>query len=202
MNDFLHKLRKGQDYKRTGNDVRYINKSRYYDGNKNGSNDYRGKKNHAGSVRNKSHLTEEIFADIKESIQNIKESQKRLAEAEERRAIADERMADALELLVGTVGPLFGIQSDISEEHKQYPEPVHSNNDDCKASKMKNLVKTASGNDRDRVMDIITVMRSADKTYKEIAECLEKENLPTFSGRGNWHAQTVHRLCRQVCLSD
>jgi hypothetical protein len=40
-------------------------------------------------------------------------------------------------------------------------------------------------------------MRRRLKTYEEIAEFLEKENIPTFSKRGKWHAQTVHRLFQE-----
>ena len=45
-----------------------------------------------------------------------------------------------------------------------------------------------------KVRDIILKMRKRLKTYEEIAQFLEKENIPTFSKRGKWHAQTVHRL--------
>jgi hypothetical protein len=37
-------------------------------------------------------------------------------------------------------------------------------------------------------------MRKRLKTYDEIARFLEKEDIPTFTKRGRWHAQTVHRL--------
>jgi hypothetical protein len=37
-------------------------------------------------------------------------------------------------------------------------------------------------------------MREKNKTYEEIAQHLENEKIPTFTNRGNWHAQTVHRL--------
>ena len=31
-------------------------------------------------------------------------------------------------------------------------------------------------------------------TLEQVADYLTKNNIPTFSGRGRWHAQTIHRL--------
>ncbi len=36
--------------------------------------------------------------------------------------------------------------------------------------------------------------RKAGKKFEEIARWLEKHDYKTFSGRGTWHAQTIHRL--------
>lgn len=47
--------------------------------------------------------------------------------------------------------------------------------------------------------EVIAVMRSMRKegaTLLQIADYLKDKGIPTFSGRGEWHAQTVHRLCR------
>ncbi|MFO7886654.1 MAG: hypothetical protein R6U68_17725 [Desulfobacteraceae bacterium] len=48
---------------------------------------------------------------------------------------------------------------------------------------------------REEVMEIIYAMREKDKTFDEVAKYLVKIGQPTFSGRGEWHAQTIHRLC-------
>ena len=47
------------------------------------------------------------------------------------------------------------------------------------------------------VIDIIQEMRNSRCTFGEIAEELKSRGIPTFSGRGEWHAQTIHRLCRK-----
>ncbi len=47
------------------------------------------------------------------------------------------------------------------------------------------------------VIDIIQEMRNRRCTFGEIAEKLKNRGIPTFSGRGEWHAQTIHRLCRK-----
>jgi hypothetical protein len=44
-------------------------------------------------------------------------------------------------------------------------------------------------------------MRSSGETFDKIALYLENEKLPTFSNRGQWHAQTVHRLYQDHILS-
>ncbi len=48
---------------------------------------------------------------------------------------------------------------------------------------------------REEVMDIIDSMRKEGATYDQVAKRLVDLGQPTFSGRGEWHAQTIHRLC-------
>lgn len=50
---------------------------------------------------------------------------------------------------------------------------------------------------RDAVMDIIYTMRSEGATFDQVAARLIELGQPTFSGRGEWHAQTIHRLCNK-----
>lgn len=59
-------------------------------------------------------------------------------------------------------------------------------------------VKTkATEAQRARVLQILKKMYKEKATYNQIALRLEAENLPTFSGRGKWHAQTIHRLLKK-----
>ncbi len=55
----------------------------------------------------------------------------------------------------------------------------------------------ATDEDRTRALQIIKKMYQKEATYNQIALRLEEENLPTFSGRGKWHAQTIHRLLKK-----
>jgi hypothetical protein len=48
---------------------------------------------------------------------------------------------------------------------------------------------------RDAIMDIIQSMRKDGATFDQVAKRLVDLGQPTFSGRGEWHAQTIHRLC-------
>ena len=50
---------------------------------------------------------------------------------------------------------------------------------------------------KDEVLDIIKTMRKDRATFATIASYLKKKKIPTFSGRGEWHAQTIHRLCNK-----
>ena len=50
---------------------------------------------------------------------------------------------------------------------------------------------------RETVMDIIHTMRSEGATFDQVAARLIELKQPTFSGRGEWHAQTIHRLCNK-----
>ncbi|SMC94490.1 hypothetical protein SAMN02746065_11665 [Desulfocicer vacuolatum DSM 3385] len=50
---------------------------------------------------------------------------------------------------------------------------------------------------REEVMKIIETMREKGATFDQVATYLVSINQPTFSGRGEWHAQTVHRLCNR-----
>ncbi len=49
---------------------------------------------------------------------------------------------------------------------------------------------------KDDILSIIHNMRDQSATFSIIAEYLREKGIPTFSGRGEWHAQTIHRLCK------
>ena len=49
---------------------------------------------------------------------------------------------------------------------------------------------------KDDILTIIGAMRKKGATFATIATYLKKKGIPTFSGRGEWHAQTIHRLCK------
>ncbi|MCK5837288.1 MAG: hypothetical protein KAH09_08490 [Desulfobacula sp.] len=50
---------------------------------------------------------------------------------------------------------------------------------------------------REAVMDIVHTMRAEGATFDQVASRLVELGQPTFSGRGEWHAQTIHRLCNK-----
>ena len=47
---------------------------------------------------------------------------------------------------------------------------------------------------KEDVLKIIRTMRQDGATFAAIADYLKDNGIPTFSGRGQWHAQTIHRL--------
>lgn len=50
---------------------------------------------------------------------------------------------------------------------------------------------------KEEVIAMIKEMRKKKATFSDIAKRLDDEGIPTFSGRGEWHAQTIHRLCKR-----
>jgi len=46
------------------------------------------------------------------------------------------------------------------------------------------------------ILELIKNMRKEGHTFAVIADVLTEKKIPTFSGRGQWHAQTIHRLCK------
>jgi GrpB-like predicted nucleotidyltransferase (UPF0157 family) len=53
------------------------------------------------------------------------------------------------------------------------------------------------GLDRQDIIDMIGAMRKEQLSYEKIARTLAEQGVPTFSGKGAWHSQTVSRLCHQ-----
>lgn len=67
-----------------------------------------------------------------------------------------------------------------------------------KAQKLKAVRKSTARKEllsRDEVLKIVNGMREKGATFDQVAQHLVELGQPTFSGRGEWHAQTVHRLC-------
>jgi hypothetical protein len=51
-----------------------------------------------------------------------------------------------------------------------------------------------SGYTKEDILSMIRAMRKQGQTFSRIAQSLKEKKIPTFSGRGQWHAQTIHRL--------
>lgn len=51
---------------------------------------------------------------------------------------------------------------------------------------------------KDDIISTINRMRDQGATFATIAEYLRNKGIPTFSGRGQWHAQTIHRLFKLI----
>lgn len=200
MNDFLKSLRTKEKQRYERNNRKPYNNQ--YNGNQyNGNPQYKGneggnyKKGPGGGYR--SEETEKLMAalgqavpEIKVVLENIAENQHRLAEAEERRAGAEERKAGAFEALAESIQALLsnGIQLPVSAgiPYTPSPSPVE----------VEKPIRSSAA-DRENVLDTIFGMRDQGATYTEIASHLDSESIPTFSGKGKWHAQTIHLLCQE-----
>ena len=68
------------------------------------------------------------------------------------------------------------------------------------AKPKKDIVSTDAQNKdlpREAILKIIKDLRTKGATFDQIAQHLVDIKQPTFSGRGVWHAQTIHRLCKK-----
>ena len=120
-------------------------------------------------------VTNENISSIAANIERAVEIQETLAESEIKKN-------DTITSLVKNLNDFLtgnNIPSDFSGEHKV-------------------TTSYASGTryTKDEVLDIITTMRKERATFATIASYLKEKQIPTFSGRGEWHAQTIHRLCK------
>ena len=51
--------------------------------------------------------------------------------------------------------------------------------------------------EKNKVLKTIQNMRKRGASYEKIANHLDAKGIPTFSGRGKWRKQTVHKLYQQ-----
>ncbi len=151
--------------------------------------------------------------------------QERTADLIERQAIAIEKIVDHLNIaprqqtepekqktLQKTFKPLYAShekpESEIGEPDKniappeQAVEPAKPKKPVVRRRRKKVVAKQAAPADkkllsREAVMDIIHSMRAKGDTFDMVASRLVELGQPTFSGRGEWHAQTIHRLCNK-----
>jgi antitoxin component of RelBE/YafQ-DinJ toxin-antitoxin module len=189
MSDFLKNLRSGQDSQtnRYGNKL-YGQENRQFPGNEKriGIDRRSGKRYKQHSNEILAEMLFELSPAIKAFLESIAENQKRLAEVEEIRATAEEKKAKTFE------GLLEYLKSEDFEK-----KLINSRENTGKRKKAKKPIDA----NRKKVMQIIAKLRGEGETFDNIALDLENEKLPTFSKRGQWHAQTIHRLYQDHILS-
>jgi hypothetical protein len=104
----------------------------------------------------------------------------------------------------GTVDDL--LKAEMAEEERRKATAQKAAQDNNVVKKRRKIVaspspaesssgETAKLMSREAIMDIINSMREQGATYDQVAKHLIDLGQPTFSGRGEWHAQTIHRLC-------
>ncbi len=177
MDDFLYNLRRDSDKR----NKRQSNMQHQYRGpDRRGPRD---KKNYYRKAENDQ--LSEIMPEIKTLLEAISKNQKRRADLEERKVEALEKVSSQLETFLNTSdGPSISKQAD------PMPTDVPGEETSFKGQSMQT--------DRDEITKLVLEMRDKGKTYKEIAKYLEDEKIPTFSRKGEWHAQTIHKICKQV----
>lgn len=121
---------------------------------------------------------------LKTLVEGIAADHRRLADAEERRVAVEERKAEASEAIAGALKELMGAAAS-----GQMAGVVAGRIDDAPPEK-------PGKKEKDSAIRIINDMRQDGATYRQIAARLDAENISTFSGKGKWHAQTIHRICQ------
>jgi hypothetical protein len=180
MNDFLQSLRNGQaekprtpkTRKNTENSYHYTSNPRFhsyggYQNNRNQGMKRPPAQNQSGNQTS----TDEISATSL------------LAEAIENLSIYVETIVKTVKSRVETIDP---------------KKPILRKRKKIVAKKAEEMVSTDNKLlSREAVMDIIHSMRAKGDTFDMVASRLVELGQPTFSGRGEWHAQTIHRLCNK-----
>ncbi len=177
-------------------------------------NDRRGERDDRRSAYHKKHHQENLTSvigkflpEIKTALERILNNQKEQVKVYERMTAAEEgvnnslnKIAEALCVLANINPPdIEKIALSTSTEPAQSLEPTISEpdeetTDDVELSSSGKNESTAS---KDEVLRTIVEMRENGATFEVIALHLDNENIPTFSNRGKWHAQTIHRLYSQ-----
>jgi hypothetical protein len=205
MSEFLQNLRaKQQQNKRYDGNRRQYPNSQYQDRR----NEKDGRKNQvvATAVETLSAALVENLPLIKTIMEEISENRKKLVDAQDRRARAEERKAAVLESIFDYAKQYIGAGMNV---------PVIStiiaateNPKDMEMSSKETVVEPEppvefetsepSLPGREEVLAMIGDMREKGSTYDQIATHLETEGIPTFSRKGQWRGQTVHRLYQKM----
>ena len=223
MSDFLHNLRAKQNKRYDGNRRNYPNQQ--YQDRKNGKDNRKQQFAMASAVETLSSTLTENLPVLKTVLETIAANQEKLARVQERRVKAEERKAEALETIAQIAGRLSGSElnlplfeapnrvedaeenleihaetaveaepEEIAEEisaDSSYDEADSSYNEDEEEFEEETIT-------RDDILNMICGLREEGMTYDQIAKQLEEEAVPTFSGKGKWRGQTVHRLYQKM----
>jgi hypothetical protein len=200
MNDFLHSLRSNKDRqdrrfdrsRRQYSNPQYKGPERRYD--KDGRRNIDRPERQQASTE----LVSDVIPAIKGLLEEIAGHQGRLVAAQESLAVAEERKADALESLAVYLKAI--IEGEVSGQEDDDDQGFDAGESVAHASKRTRAVAATPApvlSNREQVINTIVTMRNQGATYNEIAQHLETEKVATFSGKGAWHAQTIHRVCRQ-----
>jgi cysteinyl-tRNA synthetase len=117
---------------------------------------------------------------IRQFNDDMEDTESRIADAIERKVEAELRTTEALYEIIK-----------MAKEQSVYRD----------RGKHKRKTPKALKEHHKRILEIILKNRSKGETFEQISDYLRKENIPTLSGRGKWHAQTVHRLYEDNVLS-
>ncbi|MDY6904581.1 MAG: hypothetical protein SWH61_07840 [Thermodesulfobacteriota bacterium] len=144
----------------------YQQQKQYPQKHKNTRNDSKGKNS------NQKDGSDAVKVLLEELAPAIKQFLEKVADNQERMVAAHEKKVELLEKIEGNIPEYFRYATGFRKQ-----------------SRRRNIDER-----KQKILDMIKKLRDENMTYEEVAEYLDKNNVPTFSGRGRWHAQTIHRL--------
>ena len=136
-----------------------------------------------------------LLPDIQNLLETIADNQKSQVDIYERISKAEERVNRSLGQIASALRVIAIRLVPESADELPKVESISSVNE--QDSSLESAQSEISKQDKDRVIRMIVQMRDNGSTYEVIAQHLDNENIATFSNRGKWHAQTIHRLYRQ-----
>lgn len=135
---------------------------------------------------------EDFIPTLQALLETITDNQQSLIDLKKRQAVSSEEMTAAFK----TIAAL--LQNTQIPDSKPSPVIAKESVESQSSLTVEELEKTEMKSSADEKRDIIRIMKKLRKkggTYKEIAHFLNENKIPTFSNKGHWHAQTIHRLC-------
>ncbi len=207
MDDFLYNLRRETDKRNR----RQQGGQQQYRGP-----DRRGMKDQRRNFPRRNDASEqlaELLPEIKSLLETLNENQKKLVATEKRKTMTLENIAASLRMMSGNdqaieavaeeIAPVDPVEaqseeSDTAEAISESQPDEESFEPDTESIKpdAEDSQEELPRSNREDIRKIALELREKGKTYKEIAQYLDDENIPTFSGKGGWHAPTIHKLCK------
>jgi hypothetical protein len=196
MDDFLYNLRRESDKRNR----RQSGQQQYRGPDRRGMKDQR-----RGYPRRNEAMEQlsEVLPEIKSLLETVAENQKKFAENEKRKTLVLENIAASLRLMSGNTQPVEAVVDEVApvEETVAAIEQTDNSEDEPdeashEAADAEDAEENPPRSKREDVRKIALELRDQGKTYKEIAQYLDDKQIPTFSGKGGWHAPTIHKLCK------
>ncbi len=193
MNDFLKKIRQSQKQSRQRQSG-ITRKS--YDTQNSSLKERRKIMDRRASITQMEADTDTFAEFIRESMPMIRENLAQIASSMERIAdikeiISKERVKEHREIGLFFENLNTILVQQIIPSMDKYTESVKEK---FSTNKAFNSFGLDGKNTKKDVLEIIKEMRENGSTFAAIADYLKEQGIPTFSGRGEWHAQTIHRL--------
>lgn len=195
MSDFLKNLKNKERQGDTRHHQPYRdNYHNNYDRDRRNDMDRRNTFHRKPNYENPMSTISKLLPDIQNLLTMIAENQKSQVDIYERISKAEERVNKNLTQIASALKVIAIHLVPEATAELQKIETVRSIDDQ---EMMEFETSGISTHDKDKVLRMIVEMRDNGSTFEMIAQHLDNENIATFSNRGKWHAQTIHRLYKQ-----